>query len=248
MQAYCSDPLCKRAVALPAGNTWPVRCDACGTMLYPADVLERMLPQDLAPKPGTLMGDRGGRRVALGSADLPAAGDDPSVASVLAMVDTAPPARPAGGQVPDDLRRLARMTIHYRKYLWIMAVPLGAVAACFAPDKPLSGVPMLALAVLMAVVALSKRKPQNQPAIALLMNHPEQIDKIVIADHGVGITAIALTRGSKGYLALLEIEDSKKLEDVIAIIHAYAPRATAEPLDPTKEFVPATARSFFARF
>jgi hypothetical protein len=115
-ELFCGEALCKKAVALPAGYaSWPLRCPACGTALYPVDILARTPLNELEPKRAALATKRGGQRRDVTSAELSRpeqargrAGRDapagPSASAttssdgvdrILAMVDldAAPPAR-----------------------------------------------------------------------------------------------------------------------------------------------------------
>jgi hypothetical protein len=104
---YCGEALCKTAVTVPTGASppWPIRCPACGTALYPTDVLDRLPASELEPKRAELLTERGGRRVAVASRELdasrPAFASAPRSKSahapaddadrILAMVDLGPP-------------------------------------------------------------------------------------------------------------------------------------------------------------
>ncbi len=95
MQLYCGDPICKKTVDADPDRSpaWPVRCDGCGRGLYPQDVLEATHASELDPKPGQLMRQAGGKRVAVLSSQLSAptaptdADGDAAVDRLMAMVD-----------------------------------------------------------------------------------------------------------------------------------------------------------------
>ena len=70
MQLFCGEPMCKRQVAQPAAVSWPLRCSACGTALYPSDVLRSTPANELEPKVAELMTEKRGARVAVTSADF----------------------------------------------------------------------------------------------------------------------------------------------------------------------------------
>jgi hypothetical protein len=74
LQLFCGEALCKKPITLPPGSTaWPLACPACGTPLYPKDVLDRLPDRHNESKPAALMTVRGGARVAVTSTDLGAA-------------------------------------------------------------------------------------------------------------------------------------------------------------------------------
>jgi len=102
---YCGDALCKAPVHITPARSgpWPVRCAACGTALYPADVLASLPANELEPRRGELMAERAGIRVAVSSKELPQAAaapaatgaestDDGSLDRLLAMVELDPAA------------------------------------------------------------------------------------------------------------------------------------------------------------
>ncbi|HEY4122191.1 MAG TPA: hypothetical protein VGM56_30195 [Byssovorax sp.] len=103
---FCGDALCKASVELTRGREppWPVRCEKCGTSLYPGDVFERLPANELEPKRGELLTERAGRRVAVASAELwtpaPAkAAPEAELAKLLSMVDIGEPRpTPWGGR------------------------------------------------------------------------------------------------------------------------------------------------------
>jgi hypothetical protein len=123
---YCGEALCKTAVTVPAGASppWPIRCPACGTALYPTDVLDRLPPSEFEPKRAELMIERGGRRVAVASRELgaprqldvprPASAPDDDADRILAMVDlgpTAPADAPGRGARPAPASSGARSLV-----------------------------------------------------------------------------------------------------------------------------------------
>lgn len=71
---FCGEALCKSPITLAGtgARRWPVRCDACGTSLYPTDVLARLPPNELEPRRAQLMKVRGGARFPAVSADFSA--------------------------------------------------------------------------------------------------------------------------------------------------------------------------------
>src|SRR5690349_19741520 len=96
---FCGDALCKARLTSSVATTgpWPLRCDACGTALYPVDVLDRLPPNALEPKRAELMTERAGVRVSVRSTELSrpprAAAANPGDADVdriLAMVELNP--------------------------------------------------------------------------------------------------------------------------------------------------------------
>jgi hypothetical protein len=96
LEFFCGEALCKRPVEMagPAPH-WPVRCAACGTPLYPADVLAHLPANELEPKRGELTIERNGVRVPFASegARLPkvaARGIDDDADRLLAIVELDP--------------------------------------------------------------------------------------------------------------------------------------------------------------
>lgn len=100
---FCGDPMCKQAVAIPAGSRWPFFCPSCSAALYPHDVMERLHKNEIEPRATELMTDSGGKRVPIGSKELDAksthagggaaAGGD--LDKILDMVDVDPKATAA---------------------------------------------------------------------------------------------------------------------------------------------------------
>jgi len=89
MKLFCGDAICKKPVAAAPDEPkpWPIRCDACGTWLYPGDVLSKSQPDDLEPKRGELMTEVDGRRVSVSAKDLASDSDD--VDRLMDMVEHA---------------------------------------------------------------------------------------------------------------------------------------------------------------
>lgn len=104
MKLFCGDAICKKPVVadLDKAKPWPVRCDACGTSLYPGDVLSDSRPDDLEPKRGELMTEKDGKRVPISSSEL-GAGDAKRDASPASRID--PPD-------DDEVDRLMNMVEH----------------------------------------------------------------------------------------------------------------------------------------
>jgi len=96
MELFCGDAMCKRPAADAVAaqrkpEPWPVRCPACGTSLYPQDVLDVSRPDDLAPKRAALMVEQDGRRqpftTAMVRSDQQPAVSTADAERILAMVD-----------------------------------------------------------------------------------------------------------------------------------------------------------------
>lgn len=127
MKVFCGESLCKKLVAPtpPRTGPWPVRCGACRTALYPADLLARLPPNELEPSSAELMTERGGKRVAVSSKDLQEAtatiapADDADVDRILAMVEL----DPAGAEA----RRARRRTVSIAGLVLVVVVAIAAV-------------------------------------------------------------------------------------------------------------------------
>jgi len=97
MKLFCGDAICKKPVEVDRDThpPWPIRCDACGTSLYPGDVLSAAHPDALEPKRGELMAEVEGRRVSVSSKELAPlkadadAGDADDVDRLMDMVEHA---------------------------------------------------------------------------------------------------------------------------------------------------------------
>ena len=70
VELFCGDPMCKRPVTIPAGTSWPFFCPSCAAALYPRDLKDKLVRDDLKPRAMDLMTDSRGMRVPIDAAQL----------------------------------------------------------------------------------------------------------------------------------------------------------------------------------
>jgi hypothetical protein len=116
---------------------------------------------------------------------------------------------------------LCKLTVRYRKMLWIFGVPAIVVALFMLDGNLIPGVGALVLGIASIVVARSRRNPKTYPATRLLLQRPGAVDQVLVKDLP-GITQMVLV-GNGNYLALMEIENPAKSGEALDLIKALAP-------------------------
>src|SRR5258706_13113347 len=125
-----------------------------------------------------------------------------------------------------DLERLCAMCIHYRKFLWMIAVPAIVVGPFFLDSNLPFAVAAIALGAALVWVARSKRNPSRYPGTRLLLESASRVDRILVQELP-GMVQIVLGGGGAN-LSMLEIEDPAKTGEALDIVKAHAPDAAVD--------------------
>lgn len=125
-----------------------------------------------------------------------------------------------------DLEHLCKLCIHYRKMLWIFAVPSIVVGPFFLDSNLPFGAAAIALGVAAAWLARSKRNPARYPGTRLLLENAKAVNRIIVQELP-GMVQLVLANGDRN-LSMLEIENPAKTGEALDIVKVYAPDADIE--------------------
>jgi hypothetical protein len=134
--------------------------------------------------------------------------------------------------IPDDLKKLVKLSSSWRKILLIVAIPALPIGAVFLlQSRFLATGISFGVCALFGYLALKPKDPGKNKVVRLLAERPSEVTRVaVLIQSGLGAKSaqIHLFTDKKAAHGMLLVDDVRNLEEALSIIQRYASQADLE--------------------